>query len=347
MFIPSLMSLSDSGGCGCKLSSDMLSRLLSNSTQNSKKYPNLLVGNETSDDAAIYSLNSKQALISTTDFFTPIVNNPYDFGQISATNAISDIYAMGGNPIMALAIVGMPIEILPNNIINSVLQGGEFICNKANIPIAGGHSINSKEPIYGLSVNGLINPNYIKKNSKAKNGSILILSKGLGVGILSNALKKNLLDEDSYHYMLKSTTQLNYPGIILSKMKTVLAMTDVTGFGLLGHLLEIIQSSKLMARIQFSRIPVLKNAQKFAKMGCITGASKKNWDTYKNFVHSNKPISIIEKTLLTDPQTSGGLLIVCTEGSSNEVLKILHNEGFSDANIIGEVISGENVVEFI
>jgi len=251
-----LTSFSHGGGCGCKISPGLLTEIL----KSSSGFPipeQLLVGIETADDAAVYKLNDEQALIATTDFFMPIVDDPFDFGRIAATNAISDVYAMGGTPIMALALVAMPIKQLSIDIIGKIIKGGETVCTDAGIPIAGGHSIDSVEPIYGLVVMGLVHPSRIKRNANARAGDKLILGKPLGVGILSAALKKGQLDAEGYAAMLATTTQLNRPGIALSNLPSVHAITDVTGFGLLGHLLEVARGSKLKARINMAQIPML------------------------------------------------------------------------------------------
>ena len=282
----------------------------------------LLVGIETADDAAVYKLNEHQALIATTDFFMPIVDDPYDFGRIAATNAISDVYAMGGTPIMALALVGMPIDKLPLEVIGKILQGGEEICAQAGIPIAGGHTIDSVEPIYGLVVLGLVHPSKVKRNAGAQAGDKLILGKPLGVGILSAALKKNQLDAAGYAAMIASTTQLNKPGIALSEMPGVHALTDITGFGLLGHILELARGAQLTALINMTRIPLLPNVQQLALSGCVTGASGRNWAGYSQDVVLAPTITSVQQTLLTDPQTSGGLLVSCDSNIADEVLAL-------------------------
>ncbi len=338
---PKLTSLSKSGGCGCKLPSDTLFDLLDSHDVSFHK--NLLVGRKTSDDAAAYQLKNGQVLLSTTDFFAPIVDDPYDFGQIAATNALSDIYAMGGTPIMALAIVGMPTDVLSKNIIHDILRGGEFICAKARIPIAGGHSISSKEPIYGLSINGLVDFNHLKQNSKANPGSVLILSKGIGIGILCNAFKKGLLSMNGYSNMVQHMTQLNYLGEILGHLPGVYAMTDITGFGLLGHLLEMALGSKLTAKIEFSKVPILKDTRRFAEAGCVTSGSKKNWNSYKkSYIHLDDSLTEIDKSILSDPQTSGGLLVSCSDDIAKKVLTMFHSNGFFDAAIIGKMIKSQS-----
>src|SRR5882672_701432 len=274
-----LTQFSHGGGCGCKIAPAVLSEILA-STPIRGLPKELLVGTETSDDAAVYRLNDTQALVATTDFFTPIVDDPHDFGRIAATNAISDVYAMGGTPIMALAIVGMPLEKLPVSVIQQILEGGEAVCAAAGIPIAGGHSIDTLEPIYGLVALGLIHPKKIKRNSSAKPGDVLILGKPLGIGILSAALKKGKLSAGGYAQMIELTTKLNTPGQALAEMSAVHALTDVTGFGLAGHLLEVCRGSHLSAQVSFEDIPIIEDAVSFAKQGIATGASDRNWQGY-------------------------------------------------------------------
>ncbi len=334
-----LTSFSHGGGCGCKIAPGVLADIL----KNSSGFPvpkELMVGIETSDDAAVYKLNDEQALIATTDFFMPIVDDPYDFGRIAATNAISDVYAMGGTPIMALALVGMPINQLPLETIGQIIKGGESICAEAGIPIAGGHTIDSVEPIYGLVVLGLIHPSKVKRNAGAKAGDKLILGKPLGVGILSAALKKNALNDDGYAAMIANTTKLNKPGMALSRLDGVHALTDVTGFGLLGHLLELARGGKLGATLHMPAIPLLPGVLQLAEQGCITGASGRNWDAYGHDVTLTTGISPVQRALLSDPQTSGGLLVACDPAAVNEVLAIFRQEGFAHAAVIGEMATG-------
>ena len=339
-----LTSFSHGGGCGCKVAPGVLAEIL----KNSSGFPipeKLLVGIETADDAAVYKLNDEQALIATTDFFMPIVDDPYDFGRIAATNAISDVYAMGGTPIMALALVAMPINQLPIEVIGKIIQGGEAICTEAGIPIAGGHTIDSVEPIYGLVVLGLVHPSKIKRNADAQAGDKLILGKALGVGILSAALKKGQLDVAGYAAMIATTTQLNKPGMALSNVAGVHAITDVTGFGLLGHLLEVARGSKLKAILNMAHIPLLPNVQQLAESGQVTGASERNWAGYGHDVSLSASITPVQKALLTDPQTSGGLLVSCAPSAVKEVLAIFTEGGFTDAAVIGEMAAGAAVVE--
>src|SRR5476649_2481440 len=265
---PRLTSLSHGGGCGCKIAPGVLAELLKRSVP-LPFFPDLLVGNDTADDAAVYRLNDEQAIVATTDFFMPIVDDPFDFGRIAATNALSDVYAMGGKPILALALVGMPINVLPHEVIAAVLKGGESVCAEAGIPLAGGHSIDSVEPIYGLAAIGIVHPKRVKRNASARPGDVLILGKPLGVGVLSAALKKDQLDAAGYAAMIANTTKLNKPGKALADMDGVHALTDVTGFGLLGHLLELARGAKLTAKLNMAQIPLLPNVQQLAEQGCI------------------------------------------------------------------------------
>jgi selenide,water dikinase len=334
-----LTSFSHGGGCGCKIAPGVLSEIL----KNSHGFPvpkELMVGIETSDDAAVYKLNDEQALIATTDFFMPIVDDPYDFGRIAATNAISDVYAMGGTPIMALALVGMPVNKLPLDTIGQIIRGGEAICAEAGIPIAGGHTIDSVEPIYGLVVLGLVHPSKVKRNSGAKAGDVLVLGKPLGVGVLSAALKKDKLDADGYAAMIANTTKLNKPGQALSTMAGVHALTDVTGFGLLGHLLELARGAGLEAQLDMANIPLLPGVEQLARDGYFTGASGRNWDAYGKDVQLAASIAPAQQALLTDPQTSGGLLVACDPASVDEVLALFAREGFEGAAVIGRMAEG-------
>jgi len=302
--------------------------------------PNLLVGTESSDDAAVYRINDEQAIVATTDFFLPIVDDPYDFGRIAATNAISDVYAMGAKPFLALALVGMPLGKLPVEAMQRVLAGGHAVCEAAGIPIAGGHSIDNPEPIYGLVALGLVHPDRIKRNDSARAGDVLILGKALGIGIMGAALKKGELRDKGYQQMIETTTQLNTAGIALAAMPDVHAMTDVTGFGLLGHLLGICRGSQLRAAIAFDAVPVLSAALHLAQEGYATGASDRNWDGVAS--HVTLPPDMLEwkKKLLCDPQTSGGLLVACNRESAPRVLEIFKQQGFKHAREIGSLTAG-------
>src|SRR5512134_2759333 len=274
-----LTEFSHGGGCGCKIAPAVLSEILA-AAPKGVVFSELLVGTETADDAAVYRLNDTQALVATTDFFTPVVDDPYDFGRIAATNAISDIYAMGARPIMALALVGMPLDKLPVSVIRKVLEGGESVCALAGIPVAGGHSIDTLEPIYGLVALGLVHPDKVKRNSGGRPGDVLILGKPLGIGILSAAIKKGKLSAAGYAQMIDWTTRLNTPGEALGAMPAVHAITDVTGFGLAGHLLEICRGSKLGAEVKFDALPVIGEALEWLQQGVATGASERNWKGY-------------------------------------------------------------------
>jgi selenide, water dikinase len=334
-----LSSLSHGGGCGCKIAPGVLEQILSKSVK--PLLPKeLLVGIETSDDAAVYQINDKQAIVATTDFFMPIVDDPYDFGRIAATNAISDVYAMGGTPLFALALVGMPVNTLPLDTIKKILDGGESICREAGIPIAGGHTIDSVEPIYGLVAIGLVDPRNLKRNVGALPGDKLILGKPLGVGIYSAALKKEKLDSAGYAAMIACTTKLNTPGTRLGELQAVHALTDVTGFGLLGHLLEICKGSKVAAKVNFKSLPLMPGALELADQGFVTGASGRNWSGYGEFVTIDSGLGKSERALLTDPQTSGGLLVACDPAAATEVLDIFRTQGFGSACIIGEIVGG-------
>ncbi|HKT92147.1 MAG TPA: selenide, water dikinase SelD, partial [Paraburkholderia sp.] len=293
----------------------------------------------------VYKLNDEQAIVATTDFFMPIVDDPYDFGRIAATNALSDVYAMGGKPILALALVGMPINVLPHEVIAQVLRGGEDVCAAAGIPVAGGHSIDSVEPIYGLAALGVVHPERVKRNASAKAGDVLVLGKPLGVGVLSAALKKEMLGDAGYNAMVSAATMLNKPGATLAELPGVHAMTDVTGFGLLGHTLEIARGANLTARVRYADLPWLPGVQKFVDDGVFTGASGRNWASYGDAVTLAPSLPDSARTLLTDPQTSGGLLVACAPQSVDEVLAIFRAEGFSDASVIGELSEGPARVE--
>jgi selenide,water dikinase len=334
-----LTQFSHGGGCGCKIAPAVLSEILAK-TPNHAFPKELMVGTETADDAAVYKLNDHQALVATTDFFTPIVDDPYDFGRIAATNAISDIYAMGGRPIMALAVVGMPLDKLPLEVIGQILAGGEAVCAAAGIPIAGGHSIDVLEPIYGLVALGLVHPDKVKRNSEARAGDVLVLGKPLGVGILSAALKKGALSDDGYRQMIEHTTKLNTPGARLSEMDGVHALTDVTGFGLAGHLLEVCRGSKVGATVRFGDLPVIAEAVEFVKGGVSTGASTRNWNGYGKDVDLPPDALEWQQKLLSDPQTSGGLLVACEPAVVDQVLAEFRKDGFAEAKVIGELTTG-------
>ncbi|GAB1382264.1 selenide, water dikinase SelD [Burkholderiales bacterium] len=333
---PRLTSLSHGGGCGCKIAPGVLSAILKD-TLAMPMPPELLVGIQTADDAAVYQLNDEQALVATTDFFMPIVDDPFDFGRIAAANALSDVYAMGGTPIMALALVGMPINVLSLATIGRILEGGASVCRDAGIVVAGGHTIDSVEPIYGLVALGLVHPSRVKKNSGAQVGDLLVLGKPIGVGVQSAALKKGALPPDGYAAMIASTTQLNTAGPDLARLPGVHAITDVTGFALAGHALELARGAGLTLRIDWPRVPLLPGVRELAAQGLVTGASGRNWAAYGHEISLPAGFADAERALLTDPQTSGGLLVACDAASVEAVLAAFRQRGFAQAAVIGRV----------
>ena len=333
---PRLTSLSHGGGCGCKIAPGVLSEILKGTA--SMPIPKeLLVGIETADDAAVYQLNDEQALIATTDFFMPIVDDPFDFGRIAATNAISDVYAMGGRPIMALALVGMPINVLSTQTIGRVLEGGASVCRTAGIPIAGGHTIDSVEAIYGLVALGLVHPKRVKRNADARPGDVLVLGKPIGVGVMSAALKKGELGDAGYAQMIATTTRLNTPGPDLAALPGVHALTDVTGFGLAGHALELARGARCDVQLDWPAVPQLAGVRALAGQGFVTGASGRNWAGYGHDVALPDGFAAEDRALLTDPQTSGGLLVSCDPSSVDAVLKVFTQHGFEQAAVVGRV----------
>lgn len=334
--VPRLTSLSHGGGCGCKIAPGVLSEILKGTTAMPVP-PQLLVGIETADDAAVYQLNDEQALIATTDFFMPIVDDPFDFGRIAATNAISDVYAMGGTPIMALALVGMPVNVLPVETIGQILEGGQAVCREAGIPIAGGHTIDSVEPIYGLVALGLVHPKRVKRNADARAGDRLILGKPLGVGVLSAALKKDALSPEGYAQMIANTTKLNTPGPELAALDGVHALTDVTGFGLAGHALEMARGANACIHIDMARVPLLPAVREMAAKGMVTGASGRNWAAFGHEALLGEGRDAIDQALLTDPQTSGGLLVACAPEAVEAVLAVFRRHGFEAAADVGHI----------
>ena len=297
----------------------------------------LMVGIDTADDAAVYQLNDQQALIATTDFFMPIVDDPFDFGRIAATNALSDVYAMGGKPILALAVVGMPINVLSTQTIARILEGGQSVCQAAGIPIAGGHTIDSVEPIYGLVALGLAHPSQIQRNASARAGDVLVLGKPIGVGVMSAALKKEQLSAALYAQMIDSTTRLNTPGPDLAALEGVHALTDVTGFGLAGHALEMARGAQLDVQLHWSAVPVFEGVRELASAGFITGASGRNWAGYGAQVALPQGFGAVDQALLSDPQTSGGLLVSCAPAAVPQVLAVLAEHGFAQAGVVGQV----------
>lgn len=336
---PRLTSLAHGGGCGCKLAPSVLRELLADQPV-TQVFPQLLVGTETADDAAVWQVDDNTCVIATTDFFMPMVDDPRDFGRIAATNAISDIYAMGGRPIMALAILGMPIDKLAPAQIREILEGGREICAEAGIPVAGGHSIDAPEPIYGLAVIGLCHPSELRRNADAKPGDALILTKGLGVGIYSAAIKKGALDEAGINEMVASATTLNRIGSDLAKRADVHAITDVTGFGILGHGLELARGAGLQLRLDLDRLPLLSRAAELAEAGFFTGASTRNWAAYGAEVTLPAGLPDWRRALLTDPQTSGGLLVSCAPEAAEDLLSQIRAAGFPLAAIIGRTEAG-------
>ena len=343
---PRLTSLAHGGGCGCKIAPGVLRDILGG--MSGLPLPaQLLVGIDTADDAAVYQLNDNQALIATTDFFMPIVDDPFDFGRIAATNAISDVYAMGGTPIFALALVGMPINVLSTEVIGRILQGGQSVCQAAGIPVAGGHSIDSVEPIYGLVVLGLAHPSRIKRNASAQAGDVLVLGKPLGVGILSAALKKEALSPEGYAQMIATTTALNTPGPDLAELPGVHAITDVTGFGLAGHALEMARGARCELQIDWSAVPLLPGVRALAARGFITGASGRNWAGYGADVQLSSQLDAEDRALLTDPQTSGGLLVACEPSALDAVLAIFGRHGFAQAAVVGQVLAASGQARLV
>ncbi len=334
-----LTQLSHGGGCGCKIAPGVLSELLGG-MRGLPVPPELMVGLETSDDAAVYRLNDQQALVATTDFFLPIVDDPGDFGRIAATNAISDVYAMGATPILALALVGMPLDKLAPPVIAAILAGGASVCASIGIPIAGGHTIDTVEPIYGLVVLGLAHPDKVKTNAGARAGDLLVLGKPLGIGVLSAALRRDALDAAGYAALLDCTTLLNTPGRALADIDAVHAMTDVTGFGLIGHLLELCRGAGLSATLRMASIPLLPGAAALVADGHVTGASARNWQACADAATLDPSIGGQQRDILTDPQTSGGLLVACAPAALESVLAIFHAAGHLDATVIGSLAPG-------
>ncbi|GGF04989.1 selenide, water dikinase [Aliidongia dinghuensis] len=341
--LPRLTELAHGGGCGCKLAPSVLQQLLAEQPRMAP-YAQLLVGTETGDDAAVWQIDDQHCVIATTDFFMPMVDDPRDFGRIAAANAISDVYAMGGKPIMALAILGMPLGKLPVEAVREILAGGASVCAEAGIPVAGGHSIDAPEPIYGLAVIGLARPGDIRRNSGARPGDALILTKGIGVGIYSAAFKKQALSDAAYAEMIASTTLLNWIGARLALDEDVHGMTDVTGFGLLGHGLEMARGSGVRLDIDYRQIPFLQEAETLAETGYATGASQRNWASYGDGVVLPPDLAPWRRTLLTDPQTSGGLLVACAAARAASLAAEIEAAGYPRVRIIGAATAGEPAV---
>ena len=342
-----LTQYSHGAGCGCKIAPKVLDEILkSNISVPDNK--NLLVGNSSKDDAAVYDLENGMALISTTDFFMPIVDDAFDFGRIAAANSISDVYAMGGKPLLAIAVLGWPVEMLPVELAQKIIGGGRTICNEAGIPLAGGHSIDSPEPIFGLAVTGIVNKEDLKKNNSAEVGDLIFLTKPLGVGILSTAQKRGLLKEGHLQIMIDQMTTLNKTGESLGKIKGVTAMTDVTGFGLFGHLIEMAEGSCLSAEVYYGKIPVADGVKEYISQRIFPDATTRNWSSYSDKIKFEKGVNVMEAfTLLPDPQTNGGLLISVKENAKDEVIGLFKKEGLEKfIEPIGKFISkGEKMIE--
>jgi selenide,water dikinase len=334
-----LSSLAHGGGCGCKLAPSVLQQLLADQPAVAA-YKQLLVGTETADDAAVWQLDADTCIIATTDFFMPMVDDPFDFGRIAATNAISDVYAMGGKPILALAILGMPVDKIAPDTVREILKGGASVCASAGIPVAGGHSIDCPEPVYGLAVIGTCRPEHVRRNADVKEGDALILTKPIGVGIYSAAIKQGALSPAGYTEMVGTTTLLNRIGGELASDKDVHAITDVTGFGLLGHALEMARSSKLTLNIRASKVPLLTQAEELAQHGFVTGASHRNWASYGDEVRLPAAYAEWQRHLLTDPQTSGGLLVACAPERADAIARSIREAGYSAATVIGDARPG-------
>ena len=341
-----LSTLAHGGGCGCKLAPAVLQDLLSDQPI-MQPFSQLLVGTETGDDAAVWQLDDENCVIATTDFFMPMVDDPFDFGRIAATNAISDVYAMGGTPIMALAILGMPVNKMPAEMIREILKGGSSICAEAGIPVAGGHSIDAPEPIYGLAVIGTCKLSHLRKNSGARPGDRLILTKAIGVGIYSAAFKKQELDSAGYEEMMASVTLLNRVGAELGKDDAVHAVTDVTGFGILGHALEMARGSNAGITLDYAALPFLHQAEHLARGGFVTGASTRNWASYGHDVRLPGDYPLWKQQLLTDPQTSGGLLVSCAPAEAERLVNSIRAAGYPSARIVGEVTDDAGCVTVV
>jgi selenide, water dikinase len=325
-----LTKFSKGGGCGCKIAPSVLQQILkTNST--APVFKDLIVGNETADDAAVYQINNETAIISTTDFFLPIVDDAYDFGRIAAANAVSDIYAMGAKPLMAIAILGFPVDHLPIETAQQILEGGRAICKEANIPLAGGHTIDSSEPIFGLAVTGTIEIKNLKKNNTAQEGDLIFLTKPIGTGILATALKKELLQDDHYTVLIKQLTQLNSIGEKFGKLNKLHAMTDVTGFGLLGHLIEIAEGSSVSIELFYNQIKKMDGLDVYLQQKSIPDASFRNWNSYSKKVEFEKGVSVMEAfSLLPDPQTNGGLLFSVNPDALHLIQDLLKANDYND-----------------
>ncbi|MEO8822134.1 MAG: selenide, water dikinase SelD [Ginsengibacter sp.] len=339
-----LTEYSRGAGCGCKISPLVLEDILH--SQFAFPDNHLLVGNSSKDDASVYDLGDGNALISTTDFFMPIVDDAFDFGRIAAANAISDIYAMGGRPILSIAMLGWPVDKLPASLAKEVLEGARNICAKAGIALAGGHSIDSAEPFFGLSVNGLVSINHLKKNDTAKEGDVIFLTKAVGVGILSTAQKRKVLKEGDLEVLIDQMTTLNSIGELLGKIKGVTAMTDVTGFGIAGHLVEMAEGSGLSSELNYSRLCLTENVPEYLSKRIIPDATYRNWNSYSKKISFEKGVNVMEAfSVLPDPQTNGGLLIAVDPGSVNEIKKLFQQNGLEKfAEPVGKFITKDEKV---
>ena len=333
-----LTEYSHGAGCGCKIAPKLLEQIL-HSDFVADAFPQLLVGNDTRDDAAVYDLGNDTSVVSTTDFFMPIVDDPFEFGQIAATNAISDIYAMGGTPLMAISIFGWPISKLSSDVASQVIEGGRHACKLAGIPLAGGHSIDSPEPIFGLAVTGTVHNTRLKRNDQAEAGCRLYLTKPLGIGILTTAQKKKLLKQEHLRLAPDTMCQLNNIGAVLAKLEQVKAMTDVTGFGLMGHLVEMCEGSGLNAVIDYQAVPKLPEVETYLAQGCSPGGAGRNFESYG---HKLGPMDEIQRQILCDPQTSGGLLVAVTPEGETEFLALARKQGF-ELTAIGELVTADNM----
>jgi selenide,water dikinase len=341
-----LTSLAHGGGCGCKLAPSVLQQLLADQPV-AEPFARLLVGTETADDAAVWQLDERTCIIATTDFFMPMVDDPFDFGRIAATNAISDVYAMGGRPLMALAILGMPVDKIPTAMVREILKGGAAVCATAGIPVAGGHSIDCPEPVYGLAVIGTCRPEHVRRNAEARPGDALILTKAIGVGIYSAAIKKGALPPEGYAELIATTTLLNRIGAELAQEAHVHAITDVTGFGVLGHAMEMARGSRLALEVRAADVPLLSGAARLVQEGHVTGASHRNWASYGADVALPADLPEWQRHLLTDPQTSGGLLIACAPERADALVSRIRDAGYPAARVIGRAGSGSPGIRVI
>ena len=341
-----LTHFSKGGGCGCKIDPSVLQKIVS--TDLKSDFPNLLVGNESNDDAAVYQIDGENAIISTTDFFMPIVDNPFDFGRIASANAISDIYAMGGKPLMAIAILGWPIDKIPGEIAKEVLEGSRTVCNSCNIPLAGGHTIDSLEPIFGLAVTGSVKIEQLKRNNTAKEGDILFLTKRLGVGILTTAIKRGFMSPDHYSVLIDQLTTVNNIGEKLGKCNSVHAMTDVTGFGLIGHLVEMAEGSELTAELHVDSLKLLDGIETYIEHKTIPGATNRNWNSFKNKIEVVNKDPELMRTILADPQTNGGILFSANKKELPAIQQLLRDNNLGDfVEPIGQLTSKKDKTIYI